>query len=377
MTKLDEFIKEFKPKVPSVTIGRTFYFDESNNIKKGIIGFDKDNNNDLENLYFVLGGIALSKSLDFEGLLKYVGGRQEPKDAKFEYFSFHKTDFIEALKQKRLKLFFEYLLNNSIMIHFTVEHFMHLAMVDILDSLIEEKDANQFAAFYYYQELQSDMTEVLFADYERTHSFLCKFDYPNVPKERANEFINELYQIYTDNLAYFNLDGEVGFTKELLRQIIKAKRNKKNLYFLEENKPFIIYEDIHQTRLSRTIEIDDRKIFDNESSVIEYISSIDPDYETKLNMTFVDSKNSREIQVSDVICGFVARLYNFLSHNSYSDIAKYIYSLGKDSNELKTLKLFSELMTISNNESEVMFKKVTPLFIERKFTFIIMLINKR
>ena len=377
MTKLDEFIKEFKPKVPSVTIGRTFYFDESNNIKKGIIGFDKDNNNDLENLYFVLGGIALSKSLDFEGLLKYVGGRQEPKDAKFEYFSFHKTYFIEALKQKRLKLFFEYLLNNSIMIHFTVEHFMHLAMVDILDSLIEEKDANQFAAFYYYQELQSDMTEVLFADYERTHSFLCKFDYPNVPKERANEFINELYQIYTDNLAYFNLDGEVGFTKELLRQIIKAKRNKKNLYFLEENKPFIIYEDIHQTRLSRTIEIDDRKIFDNESSVIEYISSIDPDYETKLNMTFVDSKNSREIQVSDVICGFVARLYNFLSHNSYSDIAKYIYSLGKDSNELKTLKLFSELMTISNNESEVMFKKVTPLFIERKFTFIIMLINKR
>ena len=377
MTKLDEFIKEFKPKVPSITIGRTFYFDESNNIKKGIIGFDKDNNNDLENLYFVLGGIALSKSLDFDGLLKYVGGRQEPKDAKFEYFSFHKTDFIEALKQKRLKLFFEYLLNNSIMIHFTVEHFMHLTMVDILDSLIEEKDANQFAVFCYYKELQSDMTEVLFADYERTHSFLCEFDYPNVPKERANEFINELYQIYTDNLAYFNLDGEVGFTKELLRQIIKAKRNKKNLYFLEENKPFIIYEDIHQTRLSRTIEIDDRKIFDNESSVIEYISSIDSDYETKLNMTFVDSKNSREIQVSDVICGFVARLYNFLSHNSYSDIAKYIYSLGKDSNELKTLKLFSELMTISNNESEVMFKKATPLFIERKFTFIILLIDKR
>lgn len=377
MTKLDDYIKTFKPHSPSIKIGRTFYFDESNNIKKGIIGFDKDNNKDLENLYFVLGGIALSKPLNFSELLKYVGGRQEPKDAKFEYFAFHKTDFLEALKQKRLRLFFEYLLNNSILIHFAVEHFMHLAIVDILDSLIEEKDANQFAAFYYYKELQSDMTEVLFADYERTHAFLCEFDYPNVPKERVNEFINGLYDIYTDNLAFFNPDDDGGFTRELLRQIIKAKKNKNNLYFLEDNKPFVIYEDMHQTRLSRTIEIDDKKIFDNESSVIEYISSIDPDYETKLNMTFADSETSREIQLSDVICGFVAKLYNFLSHSSYFDIAKYIHSLGKDSNELKTLKAFSELMTFSNNESEVMFKKITPLFIERKFTFMIMIIDRQ
>ena len=55
MTRLDEFVKSYKKttemlNIPSLSINKTFFFDESNNIKKGIIGYDKDNNADLENL---------------------------------------------------------------------------------------------------------------------------------------------------------------------------------------------------------------------------------------------------------------------------------------------------------------------------------------
>lgn len=377
MTKLDDYIHEFKKYIHSIKLDRTFYFDESNNIKKGVIGLDKDNNADLENTYFVLGGVALSKPLDFEELLKYAGIKQKPVDAKYRFFSFHKPAFLEAIKQKRLKLFFEYLIDKSILVHFDVAHLMHLAIVDIFDSLIQEKDINQQAAFFYYKELQSDMTEVLYADYERTHAFLCKYDFPNIPIERANDFINELFDIYTENLSYFRQDEHPGgFTRELLRQIIKAKRDKKNLYFLEGNKPFVVYDDLSQTYLSRSIEIDDKKIFDEESSVMDYLQSIDIDYESKLRMSFASSKQSREIQISDVICGFVAKLYNYLSHHNFNEIAEFIKSLDKNSNELQTLKAFDKLMTISNNESIVMFKKVNPLFIERRFTFMFSLIEK-
>ena len=377
MSKLDKYICEFKKYVPSICLNRTFYFDESNNIKKGIIGYDNDNNNDLENTYFVLGGIALSKPLDFEGLLKCVGAKQKPVDAKYRFFSFNKTAFLEAIKQKRLRLFFEYLIRESVLIHFDVAHLMHLAIVDILDSLIEERDINQQMAFYYYKELQSDMTEVLYVNYGRTHDFLCKYGYPNVPKEKANDFINELYIIYTDNLVYFDSEEYPGsFTRELLRQIIKAKRDKKNLYFLEDNKSFVVYEDLHQTYLSRVIEVDDKKVFDEESSLMDYFQSIDDDYESKLKITFANSKESREIQISDVICGFVGKLYNYLSHNDISQIAEFINSSGKNSNELKTLKAFNRLMTISNNKSTAMFKKVNPLFIERRFAFMFSLIEE-
>ena len=102
MTRLDDFINSYKENIeklniPSLKIKHTFYFDESNNIKKGIIGYDKDNNADLENLYFVLGGIAIENTLDFNDLLKYVGARQTPVDAKFNFFAFKHNNFLHAL----------------------------------------------------------------------------------------------------------------------------------------------------------------------------------------------------------------------------------------------------------------------------------------
>lgn len=90
MSKLDDFINSSIDFTPSIKLNRTFYFDESNNIKKGIIGKEKDNNADLENLYFVLGGIATKEPLNFEELLKYTGVRQMPVDAKFNFFAFKK-----------------------------------------------------------------------------------------------------------------------------------------------------------------------------------------------------------------------------------------------------------------------------------------------
>ena len=48
MIELDSYLKDIKPELPSLNINRVFFFDESNNIKKGIIGFDGDNNDDLE-----------------------------------------------------------------------------------------------------------------------------------------------------------------------------------------------------------------------------------------------------------------------------------------------------------------------------------------
>ena len=70
MTRLDEFVKTYKKTtemldIPSLSINKTFFFDQSNNIKKGIIGYDKDNNDDLENLYFVIGGIAINNKISF------------------------------------------------------------------------------------------------------------------------------------------------------------------------------------------------------------------------------------------------------------------------------------------------------------------------
>ena len=381
MTKLDDIMSSFAENfkmlnVEPIKINKTFYFDESNNIKKGIIGKDKDNNEDLENLYFVLGGIAVDGNIDFSDLLKYVGARQVPTDAKFSFFAFKKNKFEDAISQSRLRKFFEYLLNNKILIHFDVLHYMHFALTDILDSLIEEKDANQFAAMFYYKQLQSDMTEVLYQDYEALHEILVNFEFPNVPKEKANDFINEILDLYTRNYEAYDPNNIDNFTKELLRQIIKAKRNKNNLVFLEDNNSFIISDGVFHNYLSRALEVNDFKYFDNELSITNQFEELDAEYEKKLNVKFVDSANSREIQICDVVCGFVARLYNFLSHHEEHEIYTFIKNLNKEDEAYKTLKAFADLMTLSDNISHRMFKKTNPLFIEGRFTLFIKLMEK-
>lgn len=377
MSKLDDFINSFINFTPSIKLNRTFYFDESNNIKKGIIGKAKDNNADLENLYFVLGGIATKEPLNFEGLLKYTGVRQMPVDAKFNFFAFKKNKFTDAIAQSRLRKFFEYLLKNNIVIHFYVLHYFYFALVDILDSLIEEQDASQYAAFMYYPCLQSDMTEVLYNDFNRLHSILVNYEFPNVPREKANAFINEILDLYTDNLCNYDLNAIENFTKELLRQIIKAKRSKNNLLFLENNKSFVIIDSVFENYLFRMIEFKDKKYFDNELFITSSLEQMDTSYKTKLNVDFWDSKEHREIQICDVICGFTAKLYNFISHNSEEEIMKFCYALDINSESYKTLRAFFELMSISDQESKVCFKKITPMFIERRFTLMLEMIMKR
>lgn len=316
-----------------------------------------------------MGGIALNGKINFDELLEYVGARQAPSDAKFKFFSYGHSSFEEAIKQSRLCKFFEYLLDKRILIHFDVLHYMHYAIIDILDSLIEENDMNQQAALAYYPELQSDMTEVLYKDYPRLHSLLCSYEFPNIPKDMANYFINDVLDLYTQNLAYFDANEPNNFTKELLRQIIKAKRNKTNLLFLEENHPFEISENVFLNYLFRMVEIKDKKYFDNEASITKQLKAMDIGYENKLNVSFIDSKASREIQVCDVICGFSGKLYSFLGQNDEGEISKWANGLSPNSNGYRTIKAFLDLMTLSDNKYRMMFEKTVPQFIERRFVF--------
>lgn len=366
-TNLDQMIELVSSYAPSININRTFYFDESNNIRKGIIREVGDNNPDLENLCFVLGGVILNGPLNFDELLQDIGAKQVPKDAKFNFFAFKKSKFEDVISNSRLRKLFEYLLNNNILIHFFVLHYMHFALVDILDSLIQENDINQQAALSYYQHLQSDMTEVLYQDYDSLHDILFKYEFPNVDKKKANSFINKIIELYTSNLDNFDKDNPNSFSKEVLRQIIKAKRDKKNMLFLEDNLSYIISEGVFQIYINRMIEVKDKKVFDIEPTIIRNLEKLDENYQSKLKTSFVDSAKNREIQISDVICGFVGKLYSFIGHNNEEKITEFIKSLDRNSESFMTLKAFISIMEKSDALSPYLFHKTTPLFIERRF----------
>lgn len=374
MSHLDELMSNSMHKLQ---IKRTFYFDESNNIRKGTIGLPNDNNPDLGNLCFVLGGIAVENKIDFDALLNFVGAKQTPRDAKFKFFSYGESSFEGSIAQPRLRKLFEFLLKKNIYIHFDVLHYMHFALIDILDSLIQEDDVIQMSAFCYYQQLQSEMTEVLYKDYQALHNILVEFEFPNIPKGKATAFINRILNLYCDNLAYFDSGSPEFFTKELLRQIIKAKENRTNMYFLEGNKPFEISNSLYFDYLARASEILDTKHFDNEPTIAKELYAFDKNYKEKLNMDFVDSSICREVQISDVICGFVSRMYSFLGHNDKGALTNFINGLENNSESIRTLKAFIKLMDKSDCASQLMFKKTMPLFLESRFSLFYKLIEEK
>lgn len=97
MTRLEELIAAYRNTMPCVKLNRTIFFDESNNFRKGVIGTEKDNNEDLENLYFTLGGIATKDPINFPELLDYIGAKQIPRDAKYKFFTLKHNGFTDAL----------------------------------------------------------------------------------------------------------------------------------------------------------------------------------------------------------------------------------------------------------------------------------------
>lgn len=118
MTRLEELIAAYRNTMPCVKLNRTIFFDESNNFRKGVIGTEKDNNEDLENLYFTLGGIATKDPINFPELLDYIGAKQIPRDAKYKFFTLKHNGFTEAIAQPRLRKLFEYLKEKDIVISF-------------------------------------------------------------------------------------------------------------------------------------------------------------------------------------------------------------------------------------------------------------------
>ena len=101
---------------------------------------------------------------------------------------------------------------------------MYYALIDILDSLIEENDVNQSVAMMYYHQFQSDMTEVLYKDYDGLHKILVKYQFPNIPRKKANDFINDMLKQKIEIFVIVHGNGQ-GILKETTFSTLKKNKN--------------------------------------------------------------------------------------------------------------------------------------------------------
>ena len=303
----------------------TFYYDETNNIRKFYIRETDFNSVFTDN--FVLGGLVHEgPAPDVQSLIDSFKLQKSVKEVKFKHIA--KGGLIDCLRSQKLNLFLKYIWSSNLYIHYSSLNILYWSIVDIVDSAIAHSEVSQQLGPQFANTMKNDLYKLARIEIDSMISLFHKYRYPNIKQNEVLLFIEEMSDLFVDYID----DMEFHFGLESLRQILKEARKKGSLPFVMDEDDFVLIDDFSHFYL-RPIYIfkNSKHIFDNEDSIVELLSAykiMDGSQEIK-NFLFVDSISSQLTQLSDVLVGLVGKLGSYLNTNSRDEIYSDFCSLSQ------------------------------------------------
>lgn len=323
---------------------QTFYYDETNNIKKFYVKENDFNYSFTAN--FILGGLAHSGSTpDVQELIDSFKLQKTAKEVKFKHIA--SGNFLDCLKSQKLTLFLEYIKESDLYAHYSSLNILYWSIVDIVDSAIDIADLESMDIGY-VNHMKNDLYKLARLEIDSVIEVFYKFQYPNIKRESVVPFIEELAYLFD---KYISLE-EYHFGLESLRQILKQAKKKASLPFIMDTEDFVLINDLSQFYM-RPIYLfkNSTHIFDNEveiSSILEEYKKLDGIEEIK-NYTFVDSQTNPLIQLSDVFVGIMGKLSNYINTNSKEKINADLVLL--NDNQKKNIDLLIGVIDKSHHKN--------------------------
>lgn len=322
----------------------TFYYDETNNIRKFYVKENNFNNSFMTN--FVLGGLVYEgQKPDIKALFDRLNLQNNIKDIKLKYIA--KGEFSQCLKSKKLNCYLKYLLDNNLYIHYSSVNLLYYSIVDIVDSIIINSEVERQLGVDFVNLLKNELYKLIKLEIESVIKLFYEFRYPNIKKESVLKFIERLTLIVE---KYIN-EQEFSFILVCLKQIIQESKQKK-LPFIMDEKDYILLKDFSNFYL-RPIYLfkNSNHIFDNEDTVSAILGNykiVDGSEEIK-NYSFVDSQSDLLIQASDIFVGLIGKLTKYINTSSKEKIANDFGSLSKV--QRNNINLFIDLIDKSYNKN--------------------------
>ena len=322
ISQMRQFAKMLAPTADFET-SFTFYYDETNNIKKFYVRENDFNYTFTAN--FVLGGLAhIGQAPNVQPLIDSFKQQKTAKEVKFKHIA--SGNFLDCLKSEKLKLFLQFVKESNLYAHYSSLNILYWSIVDIVDSAIMNSETAMQLGPQFANHLKNDLYKLSRLEIDSVIQLFYKFEYPNIKKESVLPFIEELTSLFD---GYIDTD-EFHFGLESLRQILKEAKKKGSLPFIMDEEDYILLQDLSQFYL-RPIYLFKKSthIFDNEDSISETLSDyriLDDNEEIK-NYTFVDSQTNLLIQLSDVFVGIIGKLTNYLNTSSREKIDAELSSL--------------------------------------------------
>lgn len=330
----------------------TFYYDETNNIGK--LHIREGSFNQLFSNQFILGGLVFTSSEptsdEIGTFIDSLNLQSSAKELKFKHIA--KGSFEDCLKSKRLGSFLNWLDGKDVFIHYSHINLLFYSLVDILDSIVGELELLESIGLEFLFFLKSTFYDIAKDNLDEIVDVFYDFNYPNISEGKGKDFIDELMQIVAPFTKAESMDYP--FANDLNVVFSKVKKDTHLPFVMnEENHLLVKSSDLMQV-YARPIYmfLNSEHIFDNENSMKSLLNKYDLDSDGVIlkNYKFVDSKDERLVQLSDVIVGLLGKLFDFLDNINKDELLRFVEKL--NSVQLKNLKLLMKFLQEAEIENK-------------------------
>jgi hypothetical protein len=292
-----------------------FYYDETNNIRKFWFKNENKLNIPKKDLTknFVLGGIVQLKvqpQPNINGLKTSLNLQNNIQEIKLKHIA--KGSFTDCIKSQKLEIFLDWLSANNLLIHYSSLNIIYWSIVDIIDSL--EGITNHFEI---HHQLKTILYEISKQDLDTFLDLIHKYDYPNVKREIARNFLDELSHFIKSNKSEFI--KKYPSTEELINIIVDllANADEQDLTFIMDEEDHILIDNLFPFYIRNfTIFKNSHHILDEEPLIQEYFEKYKfyDDQTQWNNFQFKDSISTPLIQVSDIVTGLLGKLFDYINN---------------------------------------------------------------
>ena len=289
-------------------------------------------------MIFILGGVLFkgdTSPCDVDKLFCEL--KIDVSEIKFRTLSGRGADFWTAIRKKPIQKFLSWLDSSGLYVHYAALNNMYYSVVDIVDCLLVTHPQFNFG-LEWAQALKASLHRFVISHMNEILSILHRYNYPSLDKEYIKNFCYEL----SDLIQSY---GEKDFYLENFRQLLKANGRKGELFFIEDNTPGLLVEEYFGLRYDRcALYKDSMHYFDEEAEAELAFKNITYTLkgEKMSNFKFINSKNERLIQISDVWVGLIGKLFAELDQSTAEMITSKMKSLTQEQKE--SIRIINSLM---------------------------------
>lgn len=329
------------------------YYDETNNVRK--LRLTDNGLNVAKHDNFVLGGIVLKPGQsigDIEELRKLLWIQKTAEEVKFDLVA--KGDFEKVLDSSKLNKVFAWLVERGVGVHYVNVNILNWFILDIVESLVADDRFEDF--FPFHREIKNEFHRMAIADLPAFLTLLRRYSFPDIDRSKTNEFMDEIRAVVQRHWPLRPNDATW-----MLHDLFNRARSLPELAFLVDETPNELIDGFSGFFIDRICTFRNaRQVLDEEYEIQEAMAKFQlMNGDREVDFTFADSKAVAEIQLADIVVGFLGKYFTFIEKTPMSVLLNKRKTLTRT--QSSTLKLLATMIDISDKTSNALLHRITTM----------------